>query len=110
MKRSLFATFLLLAILLPSRLAAGQAAPGSLDDQLISAARNGDMAAVQQLIQQGVNIEAKDSAGNTALIYAAGWGRTDVVKLLLEKGANIEARDARRGWTALINAAWAGHD
>ena len=110
MKRSLFATFLLLAILLPSRLAAGQAAPGSLDDQLLSAARNGDMAAVQQLIQQGVNIEAKDSADNTALIYAAGWGRTDVVKLLLEKGANIEARDAPRGWTALINAAWAGHD
>jgi ankyrin repeat protein len=104
--KKVLVTILLSTILLLSRLAAGQAAPGSLDDQLLSAARNGDMAAVQQLLQQGVNIEAKDNKyGDTVLIKAAENGHIDIVKLLLDKGADIEARN-NEGETALIEAAF----
>ena len=99
MKKVLKAGILSVMVLSLSLLAAGQAAPGSLDDQLIQSARNGDTAAVQQLLQQGANIEAKPY-GDAALPVAAGFGHVDVVKLLLDKGANIETKD-RNGWTPL---------
>jgi len=86
-------TILISTILLLSRLAAGQAAPGSLDDQLIQAAKNGDTAAVQQLLNKGANIEATNQYSETPLHLAVEHGHSDVVKLLLEKGANIETRD-----------------
>jgi tetratricopeptide (TPR) repeat protein len=104
MKKVLKAVILSVMVLSLSLLAAGQAAPGSLDDQLIQSARNGDTAAVQQLLQQGANIEAKDKKDKydrTALIIAVSDRKTNVVKLLLDKGANIEAKD-KDGWTALL--------
>jgi len=104
MKRSLFATFLLLAILLPSRQAAGQTAPGNLGDQLIQAVRNFDTTAVQQLLQNGANIEAKNQSGNTALILGAANCNSDIVNLLLQHGAQTEAK-GRYGETALSEAA-----
>ena len=101
-------TILLPAILLLSRLAAGQAAPGSLDEQLILAASTGRAAQVQQLLEKGANIEAKDTfSGRTALIFSACDGQTELVKLLLQKGANIEAKD-RFNRTALILASKEG--
>jgi serine/threonine-protein phosphatase 6 regulatory ankyrin repeat subunit B len=103
MKRFLVA-IILPTILLLSRLAAGQAAPGSVDEQLITAAAIGDTAAVQQLLDKSANIEAKDKYGMTPLHRAAYYGKTDVVKLLLDKGANIEAKD-NDGETALNRAA-----
>ena len=72
----------------------------SLNDQLIAAATNGDAAGVQQLLQKGANIEAKDNLGWTPLIWAAYQGHTEVVNLLLEKGANLEAK-GNKGQTAL---------
>jgi ankyrin repeat protein len=110
--KSVLVTILLSFVLLSSRLAAGQAAPGSLDDQLIRAAENGDTNGVQQLLQRGANIEAKGTLypyeGATALIIASDKGETDVVKLLLDKGANIEAR-SKWGWTPLASAVSTGH-
>jgi ankyrin repeat protein len=103
--KKVLVTTLLSTILLLSRLAAGQAAPGSLDDQLHNAVYGGDTAKVQQLLQQGANIEAKDDKyGDTPLIDAAEKGLVDVVKLLLDKGANIEAKN-NDGDTALLYVA-----
>ena len=107
--KKVIVTILLPTILLLSRQAAGQAAPGSLDDQLIQAARNGDTTAVQQLLDKGANIEAKNSKGSTALYIAAANGKTDAVKLLLSNRANIEAQDYT-GNTVLIAAAYWGED
>lgn len=56
------------------------------------------------LLDAGANIEAKDEAGNTALITAASYGNTAVIRLLLEKGANMNATDPD-GVTALMAAA-----
>jgi hypothetical protein len=57
---------------------------------LHDAAQNGDIVKVRQLIEQGVDVNARDKDQNTPLDYAA-WrgGNTDVVKLLIEKGANV---------------------
>jgi tetratricopeptide (TPR) repeat protein len=66
---------------------------------------------VQQLLQQGANIEAKDKYDRTALMIAVIDGKTNVVKLLLDKGANIEAKATAPpydGDTALIRAFYEG--
>ena len=77
------------------------------DAQLIEAAKGDNIAAVQQLLQEGANTAARDSDGNTALLWAADKGRIDIVKLLLDKGANIEAKDSS-GNTVLLGAAYDG--
>ncbi|MGB8848069.1 MAG: ankyrin repeat domain-containing protein, partial [Terracidiphilus sp.] len=107
MKKVLVSIFALAMVLSWSLPAAGQAS-SSLNDQLIQAATNGDTAAVQQLLNKGADIEAKDAYGETALFEAARNGNTEVVTLLLNKGANIEAKDTY-GETALYEAARKGN-
>ena len=64
---------------------------------------NGDFAEVKRLIEEGVDINARDNEGHTTLMYAAGYGHTEVAKLLIEEGADINARD-NEGTTALLIA------
>jgi ankyrin repeat protein len=92
MKKVPVSILFLATILSLSHTAAGQTGSSSLNDQLIAAAVNGDVATVRQLLDKGANIEARDMFNFTALIRAADAGKTDTVKLLLDKGANIEAR------------------
>lgn len=107
MKKILLVVILPAILLSLSHLAAGQAS-SSLDQDLIKAAENGDVAQIQQLLVKGADIEAKNGSGYPALVLAAQNGHTDAVKLLLEKGANIEAHSGN-GYTALHNAAGNGH-
>ena len=92
MKKVLASIFSVAIFLSLSHLAASQATSSSLNDQLIQAAKAGDTSAVQQLLDKGANIEARNKDGHTALMNAANQGKTEVVKLLLEKGAQIEAK------------------
>ena len=62
------------------------------------------VAAVQQALDAGADINVGGKDGDTALINAVGSKHTDVVGLLLDKGADVNARD-KNGMTALINAA-----
>jgi ankyrin repeat protein len=55
---------------------------------------------VRLLLENGVDVAARNSLGSTALHCAAFEGRNAVVRLLLEKGADAAARD-RLGATAL---------
>jgi uncharacterized protein len=73
------------------------------------AAMRGDTPRVQQLLDKGTDVNAKDVANQTALIYAASLGHTETVVLLLNRGANINATGDVVGWTALLCAAQAGH-
>ena len=41
----------------------------------------------------GVNVNARDNDGQTALMYAAKWRRADLVRLLLEHNADVYACD-----------------
>jgi ankyrin repeat protein len=53
----------------------------------------GNKAAVELLIKAGVNIDARDAAGSTALHSAASHGFTVLAGLLLDKGADVNGRD-----------------
>ncbi len=75
---------------------------------LILAARDGDVAKVRGLLEQGTAVDLKTEGGLTALMVAAGWGRTLVVHALLENGADVNA-NTPKGWTAVLAAATEGN-
>ena len=60
---------------------------------LMVAAATGDTTAVEQLIDDGAEVNAQGRIGNTALIYAAQEGHTRVVEILVEAGAAVEMRN-----------------
>ena len=61
----------------------------SLDQQLLDAADGGDLAAVQEALAQGANLEAKGSIDMTALTLAVRHGHVPVVRYLLAQGASV---------------------
>jgi ankyrin repeat protein len=73
------------------------------------AAANGHNEVVSLLIIAGVDKEAKDDGGLTALMGAAQYGQGKCVELLLTAGADKEAK-TQEGFTALCMAAQEGND
>jgi ankyrin repeat protein len=61
------------------------------------------VAAVARALERGVDINAQDNAGWTALMYAAEEGLPDVADYLLRSGADTNVRSAN-GETALLIA------
>lgn len=80
-----------------------------LNQKLLNAARNNDIAGVKEAISLGADVNASDS-GYTVLMLACHYGViTDIVKLLIKHGANIDIKD-NYGRTALIEACdYGGH-
>ena len=69
----------------------------------LGAVREGDTDAVVDMLSEGVDVDASDSVGTTALMIAAIAGNEDITKILVDKGgADIDARDRINGWTALM--------
>jgi len=71
------------------------------EDQLRQAAYEGNEAMVRELLDQGVNVNAVDIEGHTALIFAAFNGHSKILQELLKNGARVDQRDAM-GRTALM--------
>jgi ankyrin repeat protein len=67
------------------------------------AIRRGDLEAVRRLVGAGLDINARDRYGQTALMIAAHGGRSDVVTFLVEHGAQLD-RTAKYGLSALMLA------
>lgn len=63
------------------------------NDDLLTASRAGDLAAVKAAVQNGATVEAKTPYGQTPLYLAAMNGHEDVVRFLLEKGASVDVKD-----------------
>ena len=78
----------------------------TLADRLFFAAETGDIAAVDELLQRGANVDAVSKAGATALALAARHGHVGIIELLIRAGARIDLgmRHVEHGVTALYIA------
>lgn len=69
---------------------------------IILAIINGNIRAVELLLNYGVDVNASDTNGKTSLMYAAENDRFEIAKLLVERGANIFVTYQQE----TINAMW----
>ena len=77
--------------------------------ELIWAASAGELAAVRQLVAQGVPLETADYDHRTAMHLAAAEGHEEVIRYFLAHGATVNPAD-RWGTTPLDEAEHHGHD
>ncbi|XP_057418585.1 integrin-linked protein kinase 1-like isoform X1 [Lotus japonicus] len=84
--------------------------PENLDStmQLLFMACRGDVRGVEDLLNEGIDVNSIDLDGRTALHIAACEGHVEVAALLLSRKANIDARD-RWGSTAAADAKYYGN-
>ena len=78
------------------------------NSELMSAAKGGDVKAVENALSRDSDIDKQNNKGKTALMFAASENQSEVVRLLLARGADVNIAD-HYGTTALIVAATAGH-
>lgn len=79
------------------------------DEELLTAARKGDLAAVKALLAKGAALEAKSRYGQTPLFFAARNGHEEVARFLLSKGATANVNDTFYKMSLLAAAADKGH-
>lgn len=72
------------------------------DRQLLSAARSGNAAKIQLLIEVGARIETRDDRGRTPLLIASTYDRADAAKTLVTAGADPDALDDRHDTPWLV--------
>jgi hypothetical protein len=76
---------------------------------LLQAARTGDTATVNRMLDKHADINARDWYGDTALNLAIKNGQRDTAGLLISKGANVNAKGAL-GDTPLHDSIYKGDD
>ena len=72
------------------------------------AARGGAVDTLQQLLDRGADVDARDRHGQTALMIAATEGHVRLVEWLIGRGANLD-HTAKYGLSALMLAVARGH-
>ncbi len=88
----------------------GGAAPAEGATNIWTAARSGDLGAIERHMASGAAVDIVDpERGGTPLLWAAVTGRAEVIELLIRQGADVNAVD-RDGGTALLAAAFLGHE
>jgi len=70
---------------------------------LHTASEEGDLGAVQSLLDQGADVNERDETHQTPLHVASKEGKLGVAKLLIKRGADVNSRD-KSGWTPLHKA------
>jgi len=85
-----------------------QIAHGDQGLALIQAAGENDLTQVQNLLEKGTDVNAKNNEGVTPLMMGSVMGHVEVVKRLLERGADVNAK-AGTGSVALMLASIMGH-
>ncbi|GAB3519841.1 ankyrin repeat domain-containing protein [Arthrobacter monumenti] len=80
----------------------------ALNQNLIGAAWDNDVAQARRLIAAGADVNYEDKTEQSAFLIAASEGYLELLNLTLRNGADVHARDSFNG-TALIRAAERGH-
>jgi len=88
---------------LAGRASAGTGAPLDAAAALRQAAQSGDIPRLSALLEEEIDVDARDAAGRTALLLAVLRGQAAAVDVLLAHGADPNAADAS-GTTALAAA------
>lgn len=78
-------------------------------ETFVERAKAGDGIVVEQFITAGMNPNARNKEGKTALMVAAETGRAEMVKYLLDRGAAVNVKDARFSATPLMWATLANN-
>ena len=60
---------------------------------LYKAAYRGNVRKIQQLLDDGAEVDAKDQEGKTPLYLAAACGQYEAVELLLKHGAHVDGQN-----------------
>ena len=88
MRGRLFLALASMIVVLTINLAA---CTGNSSEELVQAAKSGNIETVTMLLEAGADVNAKDSEHqSSALMWAAHEGHTDIMNLLIEHGANID--------------------
>lgn len=82
---------------------------GAADTRVADAARDGDRAAVRNLLRDGADVNAPHGDGMTALHWAAMNGDAEMTDVLLHGGASLVSRTRLGRYSPLALAAEAGH-
>lgn len=91
--------------LLPEIVAKALDGGSSLETELLNAVLAKDFTRINYLLDQGANINARDTNNLTPLMNAVKGGNYDLVKLMLANGADPDLVD-QDGWSAVMHAAW----
>ena len=75
--------------------------PAMSDEEFIDLCRSSNASKVEEAIQNGANVNARNNEGSTALMLAALFERTEIVIVLLQNGAYVNAMN-NNGDTDLI--------
>jgi ankyrin repeat protein len=67
-------------------------AEGGPPKDIWEAAKQGDIEAVKQFIDEGADVNAKDKNSATPLLHAASRGRKEIAELLISKGVDVNAK------------------
>ena len=77
---------------------------GNRDTLLLMAAKRGELAIVQSLLDKGEYVDRMDNAGRTALHHAVQTASVKLVKLLSDRGADVN-RKTGDGYTTPLHCA-----
>ncbi len=78
-------------------------------NKFVFAAHEGDIATVEEMLKNGMNVNAQEKSKNmTALMLAANTHRVEVVELLLAYKANVNIKD-KDGLTAIVYNVYSGN-
>jgi ankyrin repeat protein len=80
-----------------------------LQNQLVSAAKNGELTLIEASLSQGIPIDHKDVNGKTPLFHAATEGHNNIVIHLLKSGADLTIK-SKLGISPLVSSIRNGHN